>query len=674
MNTSRFDPSKLISLGLIALILVVATGLGGLWLFRAGKEELVQQSTDIARLINQSVAYSGPDRRELIEKLQRYRGNDDKLAYILMWDKQNKFYLAQIYQSQIELKELLQQKIKHYRQGKHAFAPTQNQGQHSHTEDRAQKPLFVVKTSIDSEFGPLFLEIGHRYAPLTGPKAWLLLYALFAVLISWGLYTILPPWIQKWLKGQNSPKEKTSPKTKDNPKTQQELKPNFEIEHPATPKKTNGPLRIIQDDTIQMRPEPSLPPIKPGTGEVKVLRRIQQRALEQKPNDVELEFDETLSLRLGRGREQVKVTQIDLGRVPFVRERQRFHRLSEELSQFEKDIRSKSDLHGVSGDIMRKLASYFDGVQIILYLRNAQEGDLEPLVEFSGSHLHHFNEKTSQESPLGVIPKERLLHSQLHHTKEGFFNQDRESFWQPLITNGIFVGALRFIQLPGQKWPANLKSQMARLAPSIALSLFHFRLYEMAITDPLTGAYSKRHFIHELHKMFYQYKDSGQEISLIAIDLDHFKEFNDRYGHSAGDMALKFLAHKVQDWLGEAGNLYRYGGEEFTILLPQYSSFQAEQLAEQIRQQISESPLPTESQSSPIYTTISLGLAPLTSDIGSEKEWFEHADHALYQAKEKGRNNISVYGDEAMPRVSFARGNVDISSIEGREQDVIPGL
>jgi diguanylate cyclase (GGDEF)-like protein len=126
-------------------------------------------------------------------------------------------------------------------------------------------------------------------------------------------------------------------------------------------------------------------------------------------------------------------------------------------------------------------------------------------------------------------------------------------------------------------------------------------------------------------------------MSVMMLDVDEFKSYNDRYGHPAGDAALKIVAGVLKDILRGADVAARYGGEEFAILLPQTTSTEAAAIAERLRQRVEHTEFPKRK------VTISIGIASCSNEIDTPEDIIGAADHALYEAKNHGRNNVQIY-------------------------------
>jgi diguanylate cyclase (GGDEF)-like protein/PAS domain S-box-containing protein len=165
-----------------------------------------------------------------------------------------------------------------------------------------------------------------------------------------------------------------------------------------------------------------------------------------------------------------------------------------------------------------------------------------------------------------------------------------------------------------------------------------------AITDSLTGLGNRRYFDVALEREFYRLKRSGATLSLIIIDVDHFKKFNDKYGHLAGDDCLIQIGNILKAIAGRAPDIVtRYGGEEFVVILPETESDGAKVLAERIRKDVEELGVPHATSETAEVVTVSLGVVSVkTNNLFSQNQVLALADEALYVAKEKGRNRIII--------------------------------
>ncbi|HEY8909112.1 MAG TPA: diguanylate cyclase [Desulfosporosinus sp.] len=165
-----------------------------------------------------------------------------------------------------------------------------------------------------------------------------------------------------------------------------------------------------------------------------------------------------------------------------------------------------------------------------------------------------------------------------------------------------------------------------------------------SMTDSLTGLANRRCFDEALGIEFYRSKRSGSTLSLIMLDVDHFKKFNDYYGHVAGDDCLRQLGTTLKTMVGRAPDIVaRYGGEEFVIILPETDDIGSKALAERIRKAIEALSIPHSASETAKFVTVSLGVVTVyTTELASPEQVVAMADEAMYCSKDEGRNRISV--------------------------------
>ncbi len=168
---------------------------------------------------------------------------------------------------------------------------------------------------------------------------------------------------------------------------------------------------------------------------------------------------------------------------------------------------------------------------------------------------------------------------------------------------------------------------------------------EEAKRDALTGLRNRRAFDEELAKLLKSYREKGEIFSLIMVDIDHFKRFNDRFGHKVGDKVLQIVANTLNYTLKGKDFVGRYGGEEFVVLLPRTSLENACVVGEQIRENVSEKRLRVTKTGENLGTiTVSVGVSQVNENDTAESV-IERADRALYLAKNSGRNNVKSEKD-----------------------------
>ncbi|WP_448583710.1 GGDEF domain-containing protein [Thermocrinis sp.] len=167
------------------------------------------------------------------------------------------------------------------------------------------------------------------------------------------------------------------------------------------------------------------------------------------------------------------------------------------------------------------------------------------------------------------------------------------------------------------------------------------QLQELAYYDPLTGIPNRRFFFDHANLIFEEAKRYGKKLSLLIMDIDHFKKINDTYGHDAGDMVLKTFADVLKSVARHSDICARMGGEEFAVLLPNTGLDGARILAERIRSTIANKPV--EYDHTIIVVTTSIGVSEFKNGMESIDELIKEADIALYRAKEGGRNRVEVF-------------------------------
>lgn len=215
----------------------------------------------------------------------------------------------------------------------------------------------------------------------------------------------------------------------------------------------------------------------------------------------------------------------------------------------------------------------------------------------------------------------------------------------PLVSGGTFLGILR-LDHPD---PGYYNLDDLRFLRSIcdlgALALESAQLYsstqELAVHDGLTGVYTKAHFLELLAVECHRSMRGKKQFGLLMIDIDHFKTYNDTYGHSAGDIVLATIAGRISELLKSRGGVVcRFGGEEFCVLLSGVEREQAREAAELLREAVARETFILRRKETSV--TISIGVATFPEDSDDEIGLLMKADKAMYAAKQKGRNRVVV--------------------------------
>lgn len=189
---------------------------------------------------------------------------------------------------------------------------------------------------------------------------------------------------------------------------------------------------------------------------------------------------------------------------------------------------------------------------------------------------------------------------------------------------------------------------LTTLSNSSAVMIENAVLYQQAkteaITDNLTGLFNHRHFYNELSTQ--TQLSSNRKLALLMADMDHFKLYNDLYGHPSGDEALRQMADIFKNTIGEMGQVFRYGGEEFAVILPDCDNVSATIIAEELRRSV-ENHFAKSCDKVHRFLTISIGIAIFPDCARKHEELLKNADIALYDAKMSGKNKTVLYQGSA---------------------------
>ncbi|MGE5532205.1 MAG: diguanylate cyclase [Bacteroidota bacterium] len=213
------------------------------------------------------------------------------------------------------------------------------------------------------------------------------------------------------------------------------------------------------------------------------------------------------------------------------------------------------------------------------------------------------------------------------------------------------AGADDFIQSPLDQNALRLRLRTAEHILLLQRNLLQSRqaLEYRATHDSLTGIWNRAEVLGLLEREIARAQREGTAVSIIMIDVDHFKQVNDQRGHDGGDEALREVAQRLSDCVRPYDGLGRYGGEEFLIVLSGCSGGNAAGLAERLRQSVAEPPLSIYGEE--LRLSISLGVAVWSADHGDMQALIRAADAALYRAKKAGRNQVEVAWDDSRLRM-----------------------
>jgi diguanylate cyclase (GGDEF)-like protein len=201
-----------------------------------------------------------------------------------------------------------------------------------------------------------------------------------------------------------------------------------------------------------------------------------------------------------------------------------------------------------------------------------------------------------------------------------------------------------------------MRTLNANASTALGKSRVFARLERQATIDGLTGIPNHRHFQDLLDKELARHQRAGKKLSLLLMDIDHFKKFNDTYGHPVGDEVLRVVARALKGAIRAGDHVARYGGEEFVIVLETASAEESRILAERVRASVEAARVPHET--GPLQVTISIGSSTWPEDASSKSQLIESADQAMYGSKERGRNRVTLFREMQQAQPEARPGQV----------------
>ncbi|MHB1361893.1 MAG: sensor domain-containing diguanylate cyclase [Thermoleophilia bacterium] len=342
---------------------------------------------------------------------------------------------------------------------------------------------------------------------------------------------------------------------------------------------------------------------------------------------------------------------------------------SQELAERNSELKALYEIsQAITGvhDTQELISRVLDSVSELRYLFKARpeagifliEGDRMKLAGHIGSHSDlflslHENMRVGdclcgQAAQTGEIIISKSSRTDPRHHFRSSDDEEHGHLIVPLGSDGEILGVL-YLYLPAgaveisERRLKLLKSISSRIAAAIENVKLHEKTRELSLHDPLTNLANRRLMAAELEKTMARSKRSGNPFSLIMLDLDHFKQYNDHFGHASGDILLVQLSGLIRDEIRSIDLAVRYGGEEFLIILPDTGMAEALEVAERIRARTSVTAFACSESMTTTGITVSLGVSTWDKGISSEEILIARADTALYRAKANGRNRVESW-------------------------------
>ncbi len=352
---------------------------------------------------------------------------------------------------------------------------------------------------------------------------------------------------------------------------------------------------------------------------------------------------------------------------------QRYTELSrrvEELAIFREialAVNSILDLHNVLETVVSKVTALFDAPIGVIYLLDPSSEKLVPKVARYGNELRREDDVPKElvavgEGPVGKALGERL--GTIVESPDGYC-----SLVEPLIAKHEGIGVIEVSRRNTQgRFEQKDSNLLSVVSSQVAVAIHNALLYSLSTTDSLTKLYVRRYFNLRLKEEFFAARRYEQPLSILMIDIDHFKKFNDSYGHQTGDLVLKGIAEIIIQNCRRSDVACRYGGEELAVILVATGLKGARTVGEKMRQRVGQTVFsfgkgagqagkrPEEStkeqpkkerakrrqKTKKPKVTVSIGVASYQTSMRTPEELVARADAALYKAKAKGRNAVVV--------------------------------
>jgi diguanylate cyclase (GGDEF)-like protein len=364
--------------------------------------------------------------------------------------------------------------------------------------------------------------------------------------------------------------------------------------------------------------------------------------------------------RVGQGDFTCRVEVKTRGEIGYMADS--FNRMSETIDRYVNEINEKTEEVGAYYAIVNDLSQTIDKnkltevvVELLYRLLKAECAALAlvvdnhpnsfEIVRIQSADKRHYHDYYNTESgtlEVCALTREDLVALAEKDRPAVSYLDNGSKLLISLVHKNIVLGVVSVVKPEKQRFSKAEKKIIPVLVHHLALSFANAQLYSIAITDGLTTLYTKRHFDRKIREFIHNFYTTKRGFCLLIMDIDHFKQVNDEHGHPVGDKVLERIADLIHSSIRHGDIPFRYGGEEFTVLLKGDDIEGAVRIAERIRRSVEETMLHFD-DAPPLRKTISVGVACFPHHYSTAEEIITAADKALYKAKSDGRNRVIVY-------------------------------
>jgi len=308
------------------------------------------------------------------------------------------------------------------------------------------------------------------------------------------------------------------------------------------------------------------------------------------------------------------------------------------------------DLEELLEEILRIAHKIFRYKTCKIYLTGVGNDELYLYASLDNENRHIYEKPEPYSRDISGLRELQDTGSMFKRLNKGAKAGKEKNIDVPMISRGKVIGILQVVSELGNFISTRERRLLMIFANSSAIaidnSMLHKKTQELTITDELTDLYNFRYFKSRLSDELKRADRYRQRLSILMLDIDHFKTANDQYGHQTGNMILREVSGIIRQCVRDVDVVARYGGEEFTVILPQTDKEDAEVIAERIRESVAKNLFQNIRGRREIHITISVGGCTYPDGIHTLEQLLEKADSALYRAKAEGRNVVYFAGRE----------------------------